>query len=326
MNILLTGAIGFIGSNLARRLSGEGHTVIGLDTYYDDGDLPVKARRLEWYKELPNAVYEGVDIRDEAGLDRVFDKYEVEAVINLAALAGVRQSSEEPVEFFESNVMGVINLLERCRKRGIKKFLQASSSSVYGPLEEVCDESARVDMPLSPYAASKSADELICYTYSHLYGMDIGMMRFFTTYGPWGRPNMLLFRLVKWINEGEPVTIFGDGRAERSYIYVDDLTAAINALFKKGKGYQVFNFAGSEHTTVNEMVKLVADYVGKEAKVVNLPANPADAFKSLGSIEKARRELGWSPEVDIASGVAKTVDWYVAQRDWALDAVPKSSG
>ena len=320
--ILITGSSGFVGFNLSSQLLRQGYEIVGIDNIHDDGDLIIKKKRVEYLNKTANyKVYTG-SITDAKFLEELFAKEKFDAVIHLAALAGVRVSTDFPRLFMETNVMATLNLLECCQKHAVKRFLCASSSSVYGGTNERVAETANINRPLSIYAASKSALEQICYTYHHLYNINMGIMRFFTVYGPWGRPNMLILSLLKRVDTGEEVHIFGKGDSIRTYIYIEDIVNAIQSLLEKNTGYQTFNFAGTERTSVNEAVKVVEEYFNKTAKVVNLPADPSDAQESSGDITHANQILGWKPQHTFKQGVEKTAQWYVTHKDWLVDGIP----
>lgn len=320
--ILITGSGGFVGFNLSNLLISQGHEIVGIDNAHDDGDIAIKNQRIERLNALKNYTAHIGSVTDKQFIDDVFSKEHVDAVVHLAALANIRESAEMPHLYTETNFMSALNVLDQCHKHKINRFLFASSSSVYGESSGYRKEGENIGEPLSIYAASKGAAEQICYTYSHLYKLNIGVMRFFTVYGPWGRPNMLILSLIKRVDTGEKVPIFGTGDATRTFIYIDDLTDAIQILLKNGNGYQTFNFAGTECVSVNNAVELVEQALGKSANVVNLPANPNDASDSSGDISHAKNTLNWQPKHSIKEGIAKTVRWYLDNRDWLINAVP----
>jgi len=242
------------------------------------------------------------------------DRYE--AVINLAARAGVRASVEDPRTFFETNVQGTLNLLELCRKKGIRKFILASTSSIYGanaPLPT--PETADSDHPLQPYAASKKAAEVLCHSYHSLYGMDVTVLRYFTVYGPAGRPDMSMFRFTRWISEEEPLQLYGSGEQSRGFTYVDDIACGtIDALALKG--YEIINLGGHEVIKINDLISLLEEKIGRKAIINQLPPNQADMLTSNADVSKAGRLLGWQPRVGLKEGVSRLVEWYIAERKW----------
>ena len=246
---LVTGAAGFIASRVSERLAAAGHRVIGLDNLNDAYDPRLKQWRLERLMRLPNFVFHRLDVSDAASMERVFNGEECEAVINLAARAGVRQSVETPGVYLETNATGTLNLLECCRRHGVKKFLLASTSSLYGAHNPMpYREDADTNRPLSPYAASKKAAEALCYSYHHLHGIDVTVVRYFTVYGPAGRPDMSAFRFVQWISEDRPVVVYGDGSQSRDFTYVDDIARGTIAALKP-LGFEVINL-GSDRPVV----------------------------------------------------------------------------
>jgi nucleoside-diphosphate-sugar epimerase len=240
-----------------------------------------------------------------------------DAVVNLAARAGVRASVENPWVFYETNVIGTLNLLEFCRRNGIRKFLLASTSSIYGADPPYpTPEDAPTDKPLQAYAASKKAAEVLCHAYHHLYQIDVSVVRYFTVYGPAGRPDLAFFRFVQWITEGHPVRVFGDGEQSRGFTYVDDIARG-TILALKPVGYEIFNLGGHEVITINRLIRLLEETIGKKAKVEYGPSNPADMFTNWADVSKAGRSLGWEPQVGLQEGAQRLVDWYNTERSWA---------
>jgi nucleoside-diphosphate-sugar epimerase len=239
-----------------------------------------------------------------------------DAVINLAARAGVRQSVKDPWVFYESNVMGTLNLLELSRRQGIRKFVIASTSSIYGanaplPTPETHDS----NHPLQPYAASKKAAEVLCYTYHDLYSIDVSVVRYFTVYGPAGRPDLAIFRFVQWVSEGRPVKIYGDGEASRGFTYIDDIARG-TILALQPLGYEIINLGGHETITVNKLVALVEELVGEPAQVVHAPANPGEMLANWADVSKAKTLLGWQPQVGLREGISRLIAWYNQERSW----------
>jgi len=239
--------------------------------------------------------------------------------VNLAARAGVRQSVENPWVYFETNVTGTLNLLELCREFGVRKFVLASTSSLYGANNpRPFRDDANTDSPLSPYAASKKAAEALCYTYHYLYSLDVTVPRYFTVYGPAGRPDMSLFRFVQWISEGRPVIVYGDGQQSRDFTYVDDIAwGTLVAL--KPMGYEVINLGSDRPVVLLEAILLVEELVGKKAKIEYKPRHPADVLATWADIRKAEQLLDWRPQTAFRDGVATLVGWYQANQTWAKD-------
>jgi len=319
-NYLITGAAGFIGARTAEMLIEQGHTVTGVDNLNDAYDVRMKEYRLKRLQALPAFTFHKLDISDREAVlgphSSVLGQ-QYTGIINLAARAGVRFSVENPWIYLESNTTGTLNMLELSRHTGAGKFIMASTSSIYGSNPPYpTPETASSSEPLQPYAASKKGAEAMTHAYHHLYNIDVSILRFFTVYGPAGRPDLALFRFVQWILEGRPVHIFGDGNASRGFTYIDDIAHGIIAALKP-VGYEVFNMGGHEVITINDLVTLVEDLTGKKAQVVHDPPNPADMNSNWADVTKARQMLGWSPEYDMRRGTQALVDWYLAERSWA---------
>ena len=313
---LVTGAAGFIGSKVAELLLESGAAVTGIDNMNDAYDVRLKQWRLARLRDWDRFEFGNVDLTDAAGLEARFSR-QFDAVLNLGARAGVRQSIEDPGAYFQTNVMGTLNLLELCKERGIRKLVQASTSSVYGDSEkQPFTEDADSDRPLSPYAASKKAAEVLCHSYHHLHGTSITVLRFFTVYGPAGRPDMSMFRFVRWISERAPVTIYGDGSESRDFTYVDDIgRGVVDAIGLPG--FEILNLGSDAPIRVIDAVRMIETLVGEKARIVNEPRHPADVLSTWADIGKAGRLLGWSPRTSIEEGVRKLVEWYRTNREWA---------
>jgi len=323
-NYLVTGCAGFIGAKVTEFLLRDGHTVAGVDNLNDAYDVRLKQWRLAQLEGKPGFVFRKLDITNHKELRKLWEPQEqggvpFDAVINLAARAGVRQSVENPGVYFETNVAGVLNLLELCREFGVKKFVLASTSSLYGADNpRPFREDANTDAPLSPYAASKKAAEALCYTYHYLYGIDVTVLRYFTVYGPAGRPDMSLFRFVQWIGEERPVIVYGDGQQSRDFTYVDDIARGTIAGLKP-LGYEVINLGSDEPIVLMDAIRLVEELVGKKANIEYKPRHPADVLATWADIGKAERLLGWQPRASFAEGVARLAVWYRKNREWAKD-------
>ena len=317
---LVTGVAGFIASKVAEFLLADGHTVVGVDNLNDAYDVRLKQWRLDKIKRHPNFTFHHLDITERETLKRsTFNVYRFDAVINLAAWAGVRRSVENPWVYIDTNVTGTLNLLEMCKESGVKKFVLASTSSLYGKDNPMpYREDANTNHPLSPYAASKKAAEALCYTYHYLYGIDVTVFRYFTVYGPAGRPDMSLFRFVQWISEGRPVTVFGDGQQSRDFTYVDDIARGTIAGLKP-LGYEVINLGSDTPVVLMDAIRLVEELVGKKAKIEYRPRHPADVLATWADIGKAERLLGWRPAYSFEQGVDDLVGWYMKNRSWARD-------
>ena len=317
-NYLVTGAAGFIGARTSEMLISDGHTVVGVDNMNDAYDPRIKEFRLKKLQALPGFTFHKLDISEKSVIDP-FKDMKFDGVINLAARAGVRFSVDNPWVFVESNMTGTLNMLELCRQTGTTKFIMASTSSIYGANPPYpTPESASSSEPLQPYAASKKGAEAMTHAYHHLHGIDATVLRFFTVYGPAGRPDLALFRFVQWIMEGRPVRVNGDGEQSRGFTYIDDIARGI-ILALKPVGYEVINLGGHEVITINNLVKLIEDVVGKKAVVQHGPPNPADMLTNWADVTKAGQLLGWEPQYDMRAGVEKLVQWYNAERSWAKD-------
>ena len=318
--ILLTGAAGFIGWKTGELLLEEGHEVVGVDNMNDYYDTRLKEWRLNQLKKYPNFKFYEVDIENLGALDVVFQDNEFDRVINLAARAGVRYSLINPFVYLSTNAEGTLNLLELMKKYGIKKFVLASTSSLYAGQPMPFKEDLPVNTPISPYAASKKAAEVMSYTYHYLSDIDVTVVRYFTVYGPAGRPDMSIFRFIKWIDEGTPIELFGDGSQSRDFTYVDDIAkGTIKAAFKN-VGYEIINLGGGKNPiSLNEIISKIEKYLGKKAKIDYKPFHKADLKETWADITKAERILGWKPEIDVDEGLKRTIDWYIENRDWLKD-------
>ncbi len=319
---LVTGAAGFIGARTAELLLARGDTVTGIDNLNDAYDPRMKEYRLRQLESMPGFTLVKADIAEKAILESPkIRNAKFDGVINLAARAGVRFSVENPWVFVQSNVLGTLNMLEVARQSGNCKFILASTSSIYGANPPYpTPETASSSEPLQPYAASKKGAEALTHSYHHLYGIDATILRFFTVYGPAGRPDLALFRFVQWIIEGRPVRINGDGTQSRGFTYIDDIARGILAALKP-LGYEIINLGGHEVITINDLVTLIEDITGKKAIVQHGPPNPADMFTNWADVSKARALLGWTPEYDMRRGTEKLVEWYMRERAWAKDVL-----
>ena len=315
-NFLVTGAAGFIGARTSEFLIKDGHTVVGVDNLNEAYDPRIKQYRLKKLQALPGFTFHKQDISVKSIID-YFREQEFQGVINMAARAGVRASVKDPWVYVESNMIGTLNMLELCRATGTKKFIVASTSSIYGEDPPYpTPESASSSEPLQPYAASKKGAEAMAHAYHHLYDIDVSVVRFFTVYGPAGRPDLSIFRFVQWISEGRPVRVNGDGEQSRGFTYIDDIArGVIDAL--KPVGHEVINLGGHEVVTINNLIKLIEDVVGKKAIVEYGPPDLADMRSNWADVTKAGELLGWEPQFSLRSGIEKLVEWYNAERAWA---------
>jgi len=313
---LVTGAAGFIGARTSELLINDGHTVVGIDNMNDAYDPRMKEYRLRKLQAMPGFRFHRLDISHKSVIEQ-FKGEKFNGVINLAARAGVRYSVDDPWVFVESNVLGTLNMLEICRQTGTKKFIVASTSSIYGGEPPYpTPESASSSEPLQPYAASKKGAEAMCHAYYHLYGIDISVVRYFTVYGPAGRPDLAIFRFVQWITEGLPVHVNGNGDQSRGFTYIDDIARG-TILALKPVGYEIINLGGHEVITINSLIKLIEEVIGKKADVQYGPPNPADMFTNWADVSKAGGLLGWEPQFNMRAGIEKLVEWYNAERKWA---------
>ncbi|MBK6792290.1 MAG: GDP-mannose 4,6-dehydratase [Anaerolineales bacterium] len=319
-NYLVTGAAGFIGARTSHILLEQGHTVVGIDNVNDAYDPRMKEYRLKKLMAVPGFKFHRHDISEKSCI-ALFKNEKFEGVINLAARAGVRYSVENPWVFLESNVTGTLNMLEVCRQFGCKKFILASTSSIYGENPPYpTPETASSSEPMQPYAASKKGAEALAHSYHHLYDIDVTVLRFFTVYGPAGRPDLAMFRFVQWILEGQPVRINGDGNQSRGFTYIDDISRGIIAALKP-VGYEIINLGGHEVISINQLVEIVEDLTGKKAIVQHGPPNLADMLNNQADVSKARTMLGWEPQVNLRQGLKNLIDWYLAERSWAKEVL-----
>ncbi len=319
MKYFVTGCAGFIGWKVTEFLLEMGHTVVGIDNLNAAYDTQVKQWRLQQLEGTPNFQFHRADICDRTELQKLFST-SYDAVINLAARAGVRQSVENPWVYVDTNVTGTLNLLELCREFGVPKFVLASTSSLYGANNALpFSEEANTDGPLSPYAASKKGAESLCHSYHHLYGIDVTIFRFFTVYGPAGRPDMSAFRFVQWISEGKPVLVYGDGKqSSRDYTYLEDIARGVIAGLKPLK-YEVINLGSDSPIVLIDTIELIEELVGKRAELSHHPFHPADVRATWADIRKAEKLLGWQPQVTFREGITALVEWYQTNREWAKD-------
>jgi len=326
---IVSGVAGFIASRVAEMLLDDGHEVIGIDNLNHAYDVRLKEFRLNRLQQTYGLfTFYALDIAHRDVLERLCLTYaskangkHIDAVINLAARAGVRSSVEDPWVYVDTNINGTLNMLELCRRLAIPKFILASTSSVYGenaplPTPETFDSSH----PLQPYAASKKGAEVLCHAYHYLNQIDVTVFRYFTVYGPAGRPDMSMFRFVQWISEGRPVLVNGDGEQTRGFTYVDDIArGTIQGLTPLG--YEVINLGGHETISINGLIKLVEEQIGQKAHISSLERHPADMTANWADVEKARRLLGWQAQVSLSDGIAQMVAWYRSQRSWASQVI-----
>ncbi len=312
MKILITGGAGFIGSAVAKQLMKRGDRVVLVDNFNDYYDPRLKRDRIsKFLKGLKGGfvLYKG-DIRDQKFLEQVFKKEKPDKVIHLAAMAGVRASLENPMLYVDVNVMGTTNLLDLSVKYGVKNFVYASSSSVYGDSKKVpFSETDSVDTPISPYAATKKATELLAHVYSHIYGLKTTGLRYFTVYGPWGRPDMGVFRFIENIIRGRTIDVYNFGKMRRNFTYIDDIASGTITVLDADLPYAVMNIGGDRDEALMEYIAAVEKYAGKKAKKHMMPMQPGDVPSTVADIRRLRK-LGWKPTTRIEQGVKHFVAWY----------------
>ena len=341
--ILVTGAAGFIGAKVAELLLAEGHTVVGVDNLNDYYDVRLKNHRantLLGQAETPltppnfaetstglaraNSAdgrfhFYHLDIENQQSVDALFEAHEFASILNLAARAGVWHSMENPYVYMSTNTVGTLNLLEAMRRREVNKMVLASTSSLYAGQNMPFVETQPVNTPISPYAATKKAAELMAHSYHYLYGLDISVVRYFTVFGPCGRPDMSMFRFIEWILNEKPIELFGDGEQSRDFTYVDDIARGTIAA-QKEVGYEVINLGGGNNpVSINWLIKQFETALAKRAAVKHLPLHKTNLKSSWADIAKAKRLLDWEPQVSLEDGIRKTVEWHQANRAWLDD-------
>jgi UDP-glucuronate 4-epimerase len=314
-SVLVTGGAGFIGSHLVEALLETGREVVVLDNF-DDFYLPgLKRRNLQPLLGRRGFALEEGDIRDEARVEKIFDAHPISVMVHLAARAGVRPSILKPVLYSDNNLTGTAVLLEACRRHGIGNLIFGSSSSVYGnnvklPFSEKDD----VDRPISPYAATKRAGELMCATYHELYRLNVFALRFFTVYGPRQRPEMAIHKFTRLIDRGLPLTRFGDGSTRRDYTYITDIINGVMRAIERVQGFEIINLGGSQTTGLSDLIELVEQNLGKKAIIEGEPVQPGDVVATYADVEKARRLLGYEPRVSVQDGIERFVEWYKGEK------------
>jgi len=318
---LITGAAGFIGSRICELLSESNVQVVAIDNFDPYYDVRLKHHRWEKLAGIQNIERIALDITDLPALEALFERFTFDAVVNMAAMAGVRYSIENPAKYFRINSQGFVGLLETMRKHGVSQIVQASTSSLYAGLPMPFEETLDVRSPISPYAASKLGAEAIGYTYASLHGFGVTVLRYFTVYGPAGRPDMAPFRFVEWCLRGEEIELFGDGQQSRDFTYVDDIAlGTIAALQKRLPGFEIINLGGGgDRTTILEIIQMIGEYAGVMPKIKFLPKAQGDMLHTSASIEKAKARLKWEPRTTLKSGFETIVHWHLMERK-ILDA------
>ena len=313
---LVTGAAGFIASRVSQFLMDAGHTVVGADNLNNAYDVRMKEYRLKGLQKQEAFQFEKMDISDKQAALKLIDKGPFDAVINLAARAGVRQSVENPWVYVDTNITGTLNMLEVAVRSGTKKFILASTSSIYGANPPIpTPETASSDYPLQPYSATKKGAEALCHSFHYLNNLDVTVFRYFTVYGPAARPDMVMFRFAQWISEGREVRVNGDGTQSRGFTYLDDIARG-TILGLKPVGYEIINLGGHQVITVNDLIHKVETLVGKKANVIYQDRHPADVLENSADVTKARTLLGWEPLVSLEEGIPNLVNWYLSERNW----------
>lgn len=314
-SILITGGAGFIGSHLAESLLREGHSITVLDNFNPFYDPSIKRQNIETHREFDDySLIEG-DIRNLDLIDNTFRTHHFDEVIHLAAMAGVRPSIKNPVLYNEVNVAGTMNLLEACRKYGVKRFIFASSSSVYGDNRKVpYSEDDAVDNPISPYAMTKKAGELMAYTYHHLYGIKTACLRFFTVYGPRQRPEMAIHLFTDRIFNDQEIKMFGNGSSCRDYTYIDDIIDGIAGFRKCDFAYEIVNLGRSDTVKLSDLIAKIERISERKARIIREPFQPGDVIRTYADISKAKSMFGYNPSIDIDEGLKRFIKWYLEKR------------
>lgn len=315
--ILLTGCAGFIGAKTTEKLLEQNIEVIGIDNMNDYYHVTYKKKRLDQLKKYPHFKFIKGDIEDTKILEKIITQNkDISAIINLAARAGCRISHENPSIYYSANTLGSLNLLELMRHYKIKKYVLASTSSVYAGSKMPFKENLPVNTPISPYAASKKAAELMAYTYHHLFKIDISIVRYFTVYGPGGRPDMSIFRFIKWIDEGTPIELFGDGNQSRDFTYIDDIANGTILALKK-IGYEIINLGGGQNPiSLNQVIAHIEKKLEKKTRIHHKTFQKTDFQSSWADISKAKKLLDWEPKIPLEEGLRRTIDWYIKNREW----------
>ncbi|MCA9322811.1 MAG: GDP-mannose 4,6-dehydratase [Planctomycetes bacterium] len=311
---LVTGGAGFIGSHLVDRLIARGDEVVVLDNFNDFYDPAIKRRNIASHARNPSwSLVEG-DLRNPGDCARCFESGPIDQIVHLAAMAGVRPSLKDPGLYVDVNLRGTVNLYDAALAAGVKNVVFASSSSVYGANEKVpFHEADPVDNPVSPYAATKKAGELLAHTYHHIHGMDIACLRFFTVYGPRQRPEMAIHKFARLIEDGKSIPMFGDGQSRRDYTYIDDIIDGVLRTMERSKGFRVYNLGESQTIELRELIEVLEESLGKKAKIDRQPFQPGDVPATFADVSRAREELGYRPTTDVREGVRKFVAWMRAE-------------
>jgi len=315
MNILLTGGAGFIGSHLSEYLLKRGDKIDCLDNFNDYYDPKIKWENIKPVLSHPSWQLIQGDILDQRLLQKIFTEKEYEVIVHLAARAGVRPSLKEPLLYQEVNIRGTMNLLEMAKEFQVKRFIFASTSSVYGNNTKVpFSEDNPVDQPVSPYAATKRAGEIIAYTYHHLYCLSITCLRFFTVYGPRQRPDMAIHKFTDLIYQARPIPMYGDGSSKRDYTYISDIIQGVVQAIDRCEGYHIYNLGEANTISLKELIRLIEKYLGKKARIDLMPFQPGDVPITYADVTRARKELNYQPNVPIETGIKHFVEWYLERQ------------
>lgn len=307
--VLVTGVAGFIASKVCELLLQEGIQVVGIDNLNDYYDVRLKQFRLDGIKKIPGFEFQQIDIENTHDLRKLFSSHQFDVVYNLAARAGVRYSMENPHVYYTTNTIGTLNLMDLMKEFNVKKMVLASTSSVYAGQKMPFKEDLAVNEPISPYAATKKAAELMCYSYHYLYNLDISVVRYFTVYGPAGRPDMSIFRFIRWIREGKKIELFGDGTQARDFTYIDDIARGTILAGKRLLGYEIINLGGGQNPiSLLKIISTLEELIGKKAVFNHAAFHKADIKETWADISKAEKLLGWKPQVSIEEGLKRTVD------------------
>ncbi len=310
MKVLVTGGAGFIGSHLCEALLGASHQVVALDVFDEFYDPAIKRANIRLSQANDRFVLAEGDIRDAPFVGRLLGEHHPDVIVHLAARAGVRPSIEDPLLYQDVNIRGTNVLLEATRRQGVTKFVFASSSSVYGNNEKVpFAESDVVDFPISPYAATKKAGELLCHTYHHLFGMDVTCLRFFTVYGPRQRPDLAIHKFAKLIEAGRPIPVFGDGTMMRDFTFVEDIVNGTMRAIERCKGYSIFNLGGSHPVALSALIEMIEKALGKEAIIERLPQPPGDVDRTFADLSRSEAALDYRPRTRLEDGLERFVQW-----------------